>query len=61
MILLASVDGENYFSINWDPRPEDENDIRQLLTPKSKADPPYLGFKKEYLRSYDATFDTLGS
>ena len=60
-ILLASVDGENYFSINWEPRPEDEDDIRELLTPKSKGDPPYLGFKKDYLRGYDAIFDTLGS
>lgn len=58
-VILASVDDQNYFAINWEPRPEDEEDIRTLLTPKSETEAPYRGFTKPLLEEYNARFDSI--
>ena len=59
VFTLVSIDGENFFSVPFEPKPGNEGEIASYIAPQSEQDEPYTGFSKAYLEEKDATFGTL--
>ena len=59
MFALVSIDGENFFTVPFQPEPAGEEEIASYIAHQYKLDGAYTGFSKGYLEKMGATFGTL--
>ena len=59
LFTLVSVDGENFFSVPFQPEPGGEDELESYIEPQYESDEAYMGFSKEYLQKLGATFGAL--